>query len=57
MGSTDLIDPHGRGPSCWFQLMDTPRQQRNRSHVDFSVPHDQAEGRIAAAIAAGGHLV
>lgn len=57
MGSTDLIDPHGRGPSFWFQQMDAPRHQRNRIHVDLSVPHDQAEGRIAATIAAGGHLV
>jgi len=53
----DLIDPHGRGPSFWFQQMDAPRPQRNRIHVDISVPHDQAEARIAAAIAAGGHLV
>jgi 4a-hydroxytetrahydrobiopterin dehydratase len=53
----DLIDRHGRGPSFWFQQMDAPRPQRNRLHVDISVPHDQAEARIAAAIAAGGHLV
>jgi hypothetical protein len=30
---------------------------RNRIHIDVWVPHDQAEARIAAAIAAGGHLV
>lgn len=30
---------------------------RNRVHVDISVPHDQGEARVAAAIAAGGHLV
>jgi 4a-hydroxytetrahydrobiopterin dehydratase len=53
----DLIDPHGRGPSFWFQQMDAPRPQRNRIHIDVWVPHDQAEARIAAAIAAGGHLV
>src|SRR5207245_2117290 len=56
-GPKDLVDPHGRGPSFWFQQMDAPRPQRNRIHVDISVPHDQAEARIAAAIAAGGHLV
>jgi 4a-hydroxytetrahydrobiopterin dehydratase len=56
-GSEDLVDPHGRGPSFWFQEMDAPRPQRNRMHVDVSVPHDQAEARVAAAIAAGGHLV
>jgi 4a-hydroxytetrahydrobiopterin dehydratase len=53
----DLIDPHGRGASFWFQQMGAPRPQRNRIHIDVWVPHDQAEARIAAAIAAGGHLV
>jgi 4a-hydroxytetrahydrobiopterin dehydratase len=53
----DLIDPHGRGASFWFQQMDAPRPQRNRIHIDVWVPHDQAEARIAAAIAAGGRLV
>ena len=53
----DLIDPHGRGASFWFQQMDAPRPQRNRIHIDVWVPHDQAEERVAAAIAAGGRLV
>jgi 4a-hydroxytetrahydrobiopterin dehydratase len=53
----DLVDPRGRGPSFWFQQMDAPRPQRNRVHLDVWVPHDQAEARIAAAIAAGGRLV
>jgi 4a-hydroxytetrahydrobiopterin dehydratase len=56
-GPEDLVDPRGRGPSFWFQQMDAPRPQRNRIHIDVSVPHDQAEARVAAAIAAGGHLV
>jgi 4a-hydroxytetrahydrobiopterin dehydratase len=57
MGDEDLVDRHGRGPSFWFQQMDAPRPQRNRIHIDISVPHDQAEARVATAIAAGGHLV
>jgi len=57
LGDEDLADPHGSGPSFWFQQMDAPRPQRNRIHVDVSVPHDQAQARVAAAIAAGGHLV
>jgi 4a-hydroxytetrahydrobiopterin dehydratase len=56
-GGEDLIDPRGRGPIIWFQQMDTPRPQRNRIHVDIWVPNDQAEARVAAAIAAGGRLV
>ena len=56
-GPEDLVDPHGHGPSFWFQQMDASRPQRNRIHIDVSVPHDQAEARVAAAIAAGGRLV
>jgi 4a-hydroxytetrahydrobiopterin dehydratase len=56
-GPDDLVDPRGRGPSISFQAMDAPRPQRNRLHVDLALPHDQAEARVAAALAAGGHLV
>lgn len=56
-GPEDLRDPRGSGPSIWFQDLDAPREQRNRIHVDVAVPHDQAEARVAAAIAAGGRLV
>jgi 4a-hydroxytetrahydrobiopterin dehydratase len=52
-----LVDPAGVGPSVWFQQMDVPRPQRNRIHLDLTVPHDLAERRVADAIAAGGHLV
>jgi len=49
-----LVDPLGQRPAVWFQRMDAPRPQRNRIHVDVSVPHDEAEPRIQAALAAGG---
>ena len=52
-----LIDPLGQGPAIWFQRMDAPRPQRNRIHFDVSVPHDQAEPRIQAALEAGGRLI
>ena len=52
-----LVDPQRIGPAFWFQQMDAPRPQRNRIHIDVTVPHDVAEQRVAAAIAAGGHLV
>lgn len=57
VGDEDLVDPQGHGPSVWFQQMDAPRRQRNRLHIDVSVPHDQAESRVTAAIEAGGRLV
>lgn len=55
--SDGLIDPLGRGPALWFQQMDEPRKQRNRIHLDVDVPHDGAQERVAAAIAAGGRLL
>ena len=55
--SPALVDPAGIGPAVWFQQMDAPRPQRNRVHLDVTVPHDVAEPRVAAALAAGGRLV
>jgi 4a-hydroxytetrahydrobiopterin dehydratase len=52
-----LVDPLGQGPSIWFQQMDAPRPQRNRIHLDVSVPPDAAQARIAATLAAGGRLL
>jgi 4a-hydroxytetrahydrobiopterin dehydratase len=52
-----LVDPRGQGWPIWFQQMDEPRTDRNRFHLDVSVPHDLAEQRIAAALAAGGRMV
>lgn len=57
VGDEDLVDPIWEGPPFWFQQMDAPRPQRNRIHIDLYVPHDQAEARVAAALAAGGRVV
>jgi 4a-hydroxytetrahydrobiopterin dehydratase len=52
-----IVDPLRLSPAFWFQQMDRPRPQRNRIHLDVTVPHDVAESRIAEALAAGGTLV
>ncbi|SDG84427.1 4a-hydroxytetrahydrobiopterin dehydratase [Klenkia brasiliensis] len=52
-----LVDPAGRLPAVWFQQMDAARPQRNRIHLDITVPHDVAPARVAAALAAGGRLL
>ncbi|MFJ3514595.1 MULTISPECIES: VOC family protein [unclassified Streptomyces] len=52
-----LADPLGQGPALWFQRLDTSRMERNRIHLDVSVPHDEAHRRVAAAVAAGGRVV
>jgi 4a-hydroxytetrahydrobiopterin dehydratase len=49
-----IVDPVGQGPAVWFQQMSEPRPQRNRIHLDVSVPHDEAARRIKAVLAAGG---
>ncbi len=54
----DLVDPHGRGPAFWFEAMGEPRPDGGGAiHVAIWVPYEQAEARIAAALAAGGHMV
>lgn len=55
--AAELHDPRRHQPIVCFQQMDAPRPQRNRIHLDVWVPHDQAEARVAAAVAAGGHVV
>jgi 4a-hydroxytetrahydrobiopterin dehydratase len=54
----DLVDPHNRGPAFWFEAMEEPRPGGlGAIHVAVWVPIEQAEARVAAALAAGGHLV
>jgi len=53
----DVVDPSGRVPVLWFQHTDAHETPRQRFHVDLWVPHDLAEQRIAAAVAAGGRVV
>ncbi len=54
----DLIDPRGRLPAFWFEAMDEPRSDGGGAiHIAIWVPVEQAEARVAAALAAGGRLV
>jgi 4a-hydroxytetrahydrobiopterin dehydratase len=53
----DVVDPNGRLPLLWFQHTDAHETPRQRFHIDLWVPHDLAEERIAAAVAAGGRVV
>jgi 4a-hydroxytetrahydrobiopterin dehydratase len=52
----DVVDRHRRNPHFSFQGLKPPRPGRGRTHIDVSVPADQAEARVAAALAAGGRL-
>ncbi|AKU14705.1 VOC family protein [Luteipulveratus mongoliensis] len=53
----ELNDRLARQPVVCFQHLEEPRPGHGRIHIDVWVPHDQAEPRIAAALAAGGRLV
>jgi 4a-hydroxytetrahydrobiopterin dehydratase len=53
----DLVDPRTRGPAFWFESMDEPRQGGGAIHIAVWVPYEQAQARVAAALAAGGHMV
>lgn len=55
--ASSLADPAARHAALWFQQMGEPRTERGRFHLDITVPHDVAEDRLAAALAAGGRLV
>jgi 4a-hydroxytetrahydrobiopterin dehydratase len=54
----DLVDPRDRGAPFWFEQMKQPRADGGGAiHLAVWVAHEQAETRIAAALAAGGRMV
>jgi 4a-hydroxytetrahydrobiopterin dehydratase len=54
----DLVDPHNRWPAFWFEEMSELRPDGGGAiHIAVWVPIEQAEARVAAALAAGGRLV
>jgi 4a-hydroxytetrahydrobiopterin dehydratase len=52
-----VVDPSGQLPTLWFQDTDRHDVPRQRFHLDVWVAPDQADARIAAAVAAGGTVV
>ena len=56
VSETDMVEPNLVGPSVWFQDKEHVAP-RNRIHVDVSVPHDQAQARVDAILAAGGRML
>lgn len=54
----DLVDPHDRQAPFWFEEMDELRPDgKGTVHMVVWMPWDQAEARLAAAVAAGGRIV
>ncbi|HEX4700234.1 MAG TPA: VOC family protein [Actinomycetes bacterium] len=57
LAEDNAIDPLGHGSTVWMQELDPGKSPRHAMHVDVSVPREQAEERLAAALAAGGRIV
>ena len=57
MADDNAIDPLGNSSTVWMQELDAAKPLRHAMHIDVSVPREQAEGRFAAAVAAGGIIV
>ncbi len=56
-GEIQISDATGRRPTIWFQPTEAHDVPRQRWHLDLRIPPEAVEGRIAAAIEAGGELV
>jgi 4a-hydroxytetrahydrobiopterin dehydratase len=54
----DLVDPHLRNPSFWFEQMKDLRGDGGGAiHVSVWIPYEEAQKRVDAALAAGGTIV
>ena len=56
-GGDEVVDRAGLLPALWFQGTDSTAADRQRFHLDITVPPEVATARINAALAAGGTLV
>jgi len=57
LADDNAVDPLGHGSTVWMQELDPAKPLRHAMHVDVSVAREQAEHRVAAAVAAGGRIV
>ncbi len=57
LAEDNAVDPLGHGSTVWMQSLDTAKSLRHAMHVDVSVGREEAEQRLAAALAAGGRVV
>ena len=54
LADDNAVDPLGHGSTVWMQSLDPAKSLRHAMHVNVSVAREQAEQRLAAALAAGG---
>ena len=51
------MDPLGFSSTVWMQPLSSDKSLQHAMHVDVSLPREQAEARLEAALAAGGRIV
>jgi 4a-hydroxytetrahydrobiopterin dehydratase len=57
LANDNAIDLLGHGSTVWMQELDPTKSLRHAMHIDVSVAREQAEHRLAPALAAGGRIV
>jgi 4a-hydroxytetrahydrobiopterin dehydratase len=57
MAPDNGIDPLAHSSTVWMQDLEPEKPLRHAMHIDVSVPREEAEARLAAALAAGGRIV
>jgi 4a-hydroxytetrahydrobiopterin dehydratase len=57
LADDNAIDPLGHSSTVWMQELSPDKALRHAMHVDVSIAREQAEARVAAALAAGGRLI
>jgi 4a-hydroxytetrahydrobiopterin dehydratase len=57
MSDDNAVDPLGHGSTIWMQELEEAKPLHHAMHLDVSVAREQLEGRVAAALAAGGRVV
>ena len=57
MAADNGIDPLAHSSTVWMQDIEPEKSLRHAMHIDVSVPREQAQARLEAALAAGGKIV
>ena len=53
----NAVDGLGHSSTVWMQPLDADRPLRHAMHIDVSVAREEAEARVAAALAVGGRII
>lgn len=53
----EVVDATGTRPTIWFQECERHDESHQRWHLDLRIPPEEVEGRLKAALEAGGTMV